>query len=438
MANHGDDFALARVSADAKRPTWEILVIRIGSLACVSQLMLGAALGYGMTFWGALGATMVGSVLLQVVSWAIGTAAAKEGMSTSLLSRWAGFGKTGSSVIGGIIAISLVGWFGVQNSVFAEGMYAVTGTLNVPIWAGLTGVAITVLVVFGIKAISKVATVFVPLFILAVIYAAVVMLTGHSIGDYLSTPPPGPALTFAAATTMVAGGFMIGAVTTPDTARYLRGGKQVFWMTLIGTFVGELGMNLIAVLLAHATGTDSIVDIMMTLTGWIGASIVIFSTVKLNDVNLYSSSLGLATMINALFNARIGRTTLTWVLGLGGTALSMIGIINYFTTFLTVLGVAIPPIAGIIVVDYYVLKRDRAALDESRASGELPTSVDTWNPVAIGVWIAAFLIGQFVGLGIPAINSLVSAGVLYWVAMQVVAKTRKSGEATFARTEMVA
>ncbi len=219
MANHGDDFALARVSADAKRPMWEILVIRIGSLACVSQLMLGAALGYGMTFWGALGATLVGSVMLQIISWAIGAAAAKEGMSTSLLSRWAGFGKNGSSLIGGVIAISLVGWFGVQNSVFAEGLHAVTGIGSVPVWAAITGIGITILVVFGIKAISKVATVFVPLFIIAVIYAASVMLAGHSIGDYLSTPPPGPAMTFAAATTMVAGGFMAGAVTTPDTAR---------------------------------------------------------------------------------------------------------------------------------------------------------------------------------------------------------------------------
>lgn len=52
MASSGDDFSLSRVSKDARRPMWQVLVIRIGSLACVSQLMLGAALGYGMSFWG--------------------------------------------------------------------------------------------------------------------------------------------------------------------------------------------------------------------------------------------------------------------------------------------------------------------------------------------------------------------------------------------------
>ncbi|MFR4831227.1 MAG: hypothetical protein ACLUA4_00060 [Bifidobacterium sp.] len=62
------------------------------------QLVLGASLGYGMSFWGAFWATMLGSVLLQVISWALGTAAAREGLSTSLLSRWTGFGKMGSAI----------------------------------------------------------------------------------------------------------------------------------------------------------------------------------------------------------------------------------------------------------------------------------------------------------------------------------------------------
>lgn len=49
----GDDYALSRVPSNVRRPMWEVLVIRLGCLACVSQVMLGAALGYGMTFWGA-------------------------------------------------------------------------------------------------------------------------------------------------------------------------------------------------------------------------------------------------------------------------------------------------------------------------------------------------------------------------------------------------
>lgn len=419
---------------------WRMLVVRLGGLACVSQLMLGANLGFGLSFWDAFWATMLGSVILQLVSFGIGAAACHEGLSTSLLSRWSGFGKTGSALIGGVIAISLIGWFGVQNSVFAEGMLDITGLLNFPIWAFLTGMAITVLVVYGIKMISRAANIFVPLFIVAVLWAAFVMLQGHSIAELMTTPHPGPALGFGAATTMVAGGFIIGAVTTPDFSRFMRSGKDVFWMTLIGTFVGELGMNLIAVLLAHAAATNNIIDIMMSYSGWIGALIVVASTVKLNDLNLYSSSLGLATLVDALFNKKVNRAILTWGLGLVGTVLSMIGIINYFVDFLSLLGVAIPPVAGIIVVDYYILRRDRRELDESREKGELPRLVEIWNPITIIAWLIAAVIGfvtQQFEVGIASINSLASAGILYFVLMKAYGAATKQDVVKFKQTDRV-
>lgn len=447
MAPENDiDYSLSRVPDEAKQPFWRILFIRIGAICCVSQLMLGAALGFGLTFWDAFLATMLGSVLLQVVSWALGTAAAKEGLSTSLLSRWAGFGKVGSALFGGVVAISMVGWFGVQNAVFGEGMTSIVpftdflGAFEYPVWAIVTGLGITLLVVFGIKAIANFATVFVPLFVIVVIVAAAIILQDHTITELLTTAPPGPALTLGAATTMVAGGFIAGAICTPDYARFLKNGTQVFWMTLIGTFVGELGMNLIAVLLAHAMGTENVVDIMMGTSGVIGVIIVVASTVKLNDINLYSSSLGLATMINALFNKKLSRNALVWALGIVGTALSVIGIINYFTGFLTLLGVAIPPVAGIMVVDYFILKRSRKTLDESRAKGVLPATVEKWNPLALVSWIAGFAVGEITSImnvGIPGLNSLILAGVLYWVIMKVYASMKKVDVVTFAETDQV-
>lgn len=59
--------------------------------------------------------------------------------------------------------------------------------------------------------------------------------------------------------------------------------------------------------------------------------------------------------------------------------------------------------------------------------------------MAIGVWVLAFLIGQFVTLGIPAINSLVSAGILYWLGMKILGALRRSEDGTeFKRTTQVA
>jgi cytosine permease len=435
-----NDYSLSRIPEGAKEPFWQILMVRIGAICCVSQLVLGATLGYGMSFWGAFWATMLGSVILQVLSWALGTAAAREGLSTSLLSRWAGLGKNGSAILGGVVAISMVGWFGVQNCVFAEGMLDITGILNYPIWALITGLGITLLVAAGIRWIARFASIFVPLFILAVIVSAVIVLQDHSLIEFLNSPHPGPELGFGAAVTIVAGGFIAGAICTPDYSRYLKDGKQVFWMTLIGTFVGELGMNLLAVILCHATGTQNVTDIMMATSGVLGVIIVVASTVKLNDINLYSSGLGIATMINALFNVKVNRAAMIWGLGIVGTVLSMVGVINYFQDFLTLLGVAIPPVAGIMVIDYYLLRRNRAALEETRESGTLPSRVEKWNPITIVVWILAFGVGEvssIYAIGIPGLNSLIFAGVVYWIAMKAYGAAKKVDVVKFEETDQV-
>lgn len=101
---------------------------------------------------------------------------------------------------------------------------------------------------------------------------------------------------------------------------------------------------------------------------------------------------------------------------------------------------AIPPVAGIMVVDYFILKRSRATLDESRAKGELPAKVEKWNPIAIVSWVAGFAVGEITSLmniGIPGLNSLVLAGVLYWVAMKAYASAKKVDTVTFAETDQV-
>ncbi len=423
MAGHSnlaDDFSLTRVPVSARLPMWEVLLVRVGSLTTLSQFILGAALGYGMTFWQAFWATMLGSVILEVISLLIGIAGAREGLSTSLLARWTGFGRYGSSIIGAVIAIALIGWFGVQNSVFAKGLDAsLNGALGFPLAATLTGLFVTAIVIFGFKWLSWTAKIAVPGFLLVIAYGIYDVLSQHSIGELVASPAPGPALSMGMAATMVAGGFMVGAVITPDMSRYCRNNKDVLWMTLISIIIGELGINMIAILMAHATSSSDVVDIMLQTAGLVGAATVIFATVKINDINLYSSSLGITNLIDSVFNVKMNRGLLTLIIGIIGTILSVLGILDKFVNFLVFLGVWIPPIGGIMVVDYFILKRSRKLLDESRAKEELPADCEGLNPVTLVAWIVGFAAGYFVEVGIPSLTSLVVSAVAYYIGMKL-------------------
>lgn len=422
-ANIGDDYSLTRVPMSARQSLWSITIIRVGALATISQFILGASLGYGMTFWQAVWATILGSVILQVISFLLGYAGAREGLSTSLLSRWTGFGRYGSSIIGGVIAISCIGWFGVQNSVFAEGIVQATGgKLSLPIAATITGLSVTILVIFGFKLLSIVASITVPAFLLAISFGIFHVLSEHSLPDLIAATPAGDPLSMGAASTMVAGGFIIGAVITPDFTRFAKSGKDVFWMATIGVLIGELGINLIAVLLALAARTSDVVSIMVQTSGWFGALVVILSTVKINNLNLYSSSLGFTNIFDSIFKVKLNRGMVTLVIGVIGTLLSILGILDYFVDFLVFLGVLVPPIAGIIVVEYFILRTHRKALDESRAEGKLPEHVEGIHPVTLIAWAAGFVAGYTMTIGIPSINSLIISGVIYYVGIKVFKK----------------
>ena len=431
-----EDFAIVPVPLAARRPMWEVVFIRLGAFACVPQLLLGASLGYGLTFREAVWATLLGSIILQVLSWALGAAACAEGLSTTLLACWAGFGRVGSAIVGAVIAVALTGWFGVQNGVFANGMFQATGVLNVPLWAIVTGVAVTWITVEGYKLISLIAKIALPLFLLAVGWAAFHLTAGHTFGELVQALPAGPRLSVPQAITAVTGSFVIGAIVTPDVSRFMRSRRDVFWMTLIATFVGELTINLLAVAMALLLRTADIVVLMASLAGGIGAAIAVISTIKLNNLNLYSSSLGFSTLIRALkpkASLGLSRTRITWLIGIISTLISTFGLLNHFIGFLVFLGVVIPPVAGIMVVDYYVLKRDRDVLAEARARGQLPTDPERINPVAMASWVAACITALQLpqSFGIPALNALVLCSALYWIGMRAVAWQRNVPVARF-------
>jgi cytosine permease len=69
-----------------------------------------------------------------------------------------------------------------------------------------------------------------------------------------------------------------------------------------------------------------------------------------------------------------------------------------------------------MVAEYFVVKQWRPELDRSRAAGTVPETAPTWVPATLVIWLVAAVIGYFGTWGLPSINSLVAAFVLYVVA----------------------
>lgn len=425
-----EDYPLTRVPQDKRVSFLSVAIVHMGMLTALDQFMLGAVLGHSMTLLDAFTAIFIGSLIFGVVTYGLGLAGMREGISGSLLARWCGFGRLGSVLIGVVVAVSLLGWFGIQNAIFAKSLdFALGNKLGFGLAASLSGTLLTILVAFGFKALRIAARIAVPMFIMLVAYISIITLTGHNLPEIIQLVPPGEPLSISAGITIVVGGAIVASLMTPDLTRYSRNGKHVFGVTIFTIIAGEFVVNGLAILIAKTLGTADVVTIMSQVAGGAGLLVVVFSTLRVNDLNLYSSSLGIVNAVEGMTGKRLKYTATTLVIGVLGTTLSVLGILDRFVDFLTVLGVVFPPIIGVMLVDYYLLRTHRKILDESRREGKLPDQTPTIGWAAIIASIVGSIVGLVTEWGVPTINSLLAASLLYWVFKLAMSRSQKPAPA---------
>ncbi|MCH8612172.1 purine-cytosine permease family protein [Arsenicicoccus dermatophilus] len=426
-ATAADDYSLQRVPPEARYGWFSVAMQRFGMLSALAQFMLAASIGIGLSFWDAMLAITIGSVVLEALTILVGIAGQREGLSTSPLARWSGFGTGGSAIVGVVMALSLVGWFAIQNAVFAEGLHRIAPAI--PLWALciLGGLIVTGIVVFGFNAMNWVAWVAVPAFLGLCLWAIYSELSNHTLGELLSSGPSGTPISMGAATTMVAGGFIVGAIFTPDMSRFNRTPMDVIKQTIVGVTFGEYFVGVVGVLLAHAlkvsvpADAGVIVGIIQSTSGVMGVLVLALSIIKVNDWNLYPSSLGIVNAVHVLTGRHINRGIVAAGLGVLGSVLSAIGMAEHITPFLLELGVLCPPIAAILIADYFVCRSWRGELDASRASGALPATAPRWVPAGLVAWVVGWLAGRWAsanpqlldGWLVPALTSVLVAFVVH-------------------------
>jgi len=411
-----NDYPLSRVPPTVRYGWFRVAVQRFGQMSALTQFLLGSTLGFSMTFWNAFWAITLGALILELFTIFVGFIGVKEGLNTSLLARWTGFGSAGSAVIGLILAVSLIGWFGIQSGVSAAGLAQLMPFLPIWAWALIFGLVVTAIVLKGFLGMQWVANITVPIFIILVGWAVIAELTKHSVGTLVVSPAPGPTMPLLSGVTLVAGSFIAGAVITPDMTRYNRTRADVVKQTVVGITLGEYAVGLSGVLLAHAVKSADVTNIVMSSVGWVGIIVIIFGTLKINDWNLYSGGLGFVNFIDTVFHKKVSRPLVTAIIGVLGTVLAAFGILNFFTGFLTILSVTFPPIVGIVLAEYFVVKKWRPQLEETRATGAMPSTSPTWVPATLVIWLLSSLVAQFVPWGLGPVNAVVAAFLLYFIA----------------------
>ncbi|MGQ9618041.1 MAG: purine-cytosine permease family protein [Candidatus Aminicenantia bacterium] len=416
-----EDFSLKPVPFE-ERKTWiEIAMVWIGVAVVISAILRGMMVGMGLgSVEKLLLSYFLGEVILIGMMSLTGFIGSKEGISTPLVARFS-FGEKGSWIMSICLGFAFMGWFGIQTGLFSETLKALLDiNFPFPLISFLSGIIMMLPAVFGFRGLRALSLVAVPPMVLIFFYSAIKLkgafLPPERLFDLaISHSPPYPTLIGECAS-LIAGGFIVGAVTSSDVFRYARPKWKDIILASTSAMAVSAGMQVVGSILAMKTGLyheklpKIIINKEFAGLGFLGFLAIAFAQWTTNDSNLYSSVLA----FNNIF--RWSRWKLAVIVGVLSSLLSAIGILQKLGLFLTILGIGIGPIGGIIIADYYLLK------GKYRFSHAV-------NPYALFVYFVSFFIGwltsghpfkiKFFPFSIFAFNGILISIILYWVGMKI-------------------
>jgi len=334
----------------------------LGCGFCLAAFSLGGSLAEGLGFWPATIALVIGCVILTILSSAIGAIGAKTHLSSSVTSRFT-FGVGGAKIFGLICAVSLFGWFGYQCSFFGQSAVAVvqmaTGvTANESLLTVIGGLAMMITAIVGYRGIKALSNFGVPMLFILVIVAVIKTLAMTPFSEIVASGPVGTAMTLGSGIVLVVGSFAVGACMIPDFSRYSKTVGDSNMGCFLGYGAGYFLIVFMGMIFTYAFQQNNFTNILINELGfgYIAAFVLIVATWTTNDNNLYQSVLGIANAADGV--VKVPRIGLTVVVGIISTAFGALGVVNIFVPFLSFLGVVIPPLAAVIIADYYFINKD--------------------------------------------------------------------------------
>lgn len=444
MAEAAEDNALVSVPAEQRQNGYQLA---IGTVGVATALVIFAIAGFAVILGGfamGLAAGVAVGVMGFVLSYLLGRIAWKTGFSSTVTSRFFGLGLKGSSIGAAIFAFMILGFLALESALLYEGtllMFGWEDTLvtKIAIYGVLTLMWIF-LAIFGLKLLLRASWVLVIITFLVTFYLLyeIFIARGASFVEVLNTPgivPGGNWPKFEAAFALMgATGGTIALVTT-DFARYARTKKDVTILSLAGPVTQNIIMLVLGSLVVVG-GMPAVIDYLMSrnagmtvadaaaaaggfamgntgaffvvLAGWMGLITIYATQAKAQGVNAYAGSLALVNLVDSLFGRKPGRAFMV-VLG-NAIALLMIaaGILGQFSEWLAYLGCMTLALVGVMISDYYLVRRQHFDHSTHR--------VEQWNWAGV----VSLHLGAIVGIVLIA-TGVMPLGFMVSLALAVFA-----------------
>jgi len=449
--------------------TWNYAALWISMSLCIPTYMLASSLiGGGMNWWQAILTIFLGNTIVLIPMILNGHAGAKYGIPFPVFAR-ASFGTKGANIPAMLRAIVACGWFGIQTWIGGDALYHILKAWNpslaevdtqslfpqaIPMACFLFFWILNMLVVFfGVESIRRLLVfkaIFLPVAALALLAWAITAAKG--LGPILEQPAriQGAAFWnyFFPALTGMVGFWATLSLNIPDFTRYAKSQKAQIRGQAIGLPPSMTLFAFIGVVVTSATPIvyGSTIWDPVQLAGKFDNKLmvsfamlaVIISTLATNiAANIVSPANDFANLAPKKINFKIGG----YITGIIGILIFPWKLVadpsGYIFTWLVGYSSLLGPVGGIMIADYYFIRKQQLVLDELYQStgrysfnkgfnttaivallaGILPNipgflvTISVLKPDTVPLWLAdlynyAWFVGFFV------------SGFVYWIVMK--------------------
>ncbi|MGM0900496.1 MAG: cytosine permease [Bacillota bacterium] len=413
------DKALIKVP-ESNRQHWIVPATIFGGLEfSVPVIMIGAALAASFGISKILLILFIALIVFQWIGNALqGYLGAKTGRPSAVIARTS-FGAIQARFIIGISLVVLnVGWFAVNTAVAGNAISAVLGVdyeQKWLVWAVLTtiaGLLFALPAIIGYNSMKWTDYLAVPAGLLLIFSGVFYSLRGAG-WEKIASWNPEPSMTLLGGISLVLGANVAQWLIASDYTRYSKPKLKDQVLIPLGIIVIGFVFFLTGAVMSVGVGNADIVAVMQELGFPFWGFLILWLALWTSQiVASYSTGLAAANIFNV--DSGKGRAWLTVGGSLAGIILALAGILTYFMDFLILLGVIYPAIAGVMFTDFFLIRK-KEWVDKQG-----------WNWMATLALVVGGLVGYITQyhypVGIPAIQSIIVSGIVYFYGMKMKAK----------------
>ncbi len=334
---------------------FQIGIVIVGISITLPLMYSAGELAQGIGLSKAMITVFCGALILSVMSVPAAIVGVRTRLSSYMIVEHT-FGYMGAKFVNFWLGLFLLGWYALTAELFGRTLFLAAGELTTfgvaePVYTVLSSVLVIATTIYGFKAIDRLALIAVPFLLLALASVVYISLRQSTFADLLVVE--GEGMDMPTAISAVVGAAVVGVVLTPDLTRYARN----TWDCVVASLLGQGG----GIILVYVFGMipvlvwnelEPMAYMFLVGFGGLALAVLVFATWTTNVINLYS------TALSARASIPIGNYKLVVIItGIAGTGAALIGLADHLIDFFIVLGLLVPPIAGVYLSDFFIYKR---------------------------------------------------------------------------------